>query len=455
MTGRSSGEANTIEGSTMKFLKKSQKTAESRSEAVRETVQNILRDIEARGEPAVRELARKFDKWEGDFVLSAEKKERILATVPQQVKDDIRFAHEQIRTFAMEQRNSLHEFEVSNFPGVRLGQRIIPIEVAGCYAPGGRFAHVCSALMSVTTAKAAGVPTVIACSPPRGKSIDPALAFAFDLAGADTILEMGGVQAIASLAFGLFTGKPANILVGPGNAFVAEAKAILAGTGRCGIDVFAGPTESAVIADDSADPMTIAIDLVSQAEHGVDSPVWLFTSSAALGQKVLELMDTVIDDMPNPDVPRSSWRDYGEIILCDTREELCSVCNRYAPEHVQVIARDLDWWIHHLTSYGSLFLGEGSTVPQGDKCSGTNHILPTKKAGYYTGGLNVLKFLKVCTYQEINKEANRVISAVASRLSRVEGMEGHARACDWRLRKFFPGETWSFTVYDHQSPEKR
>lgn len=245
----------------------------------------------------------------------------------------------------------------------------------------------------------------------------------------------------------MFTGKPANILVGPGNAFVAEAKAILAGSGRCGIDVFAGPTESAIIADKTADPVTIAIDLVSQAEHGYDSPVWLFTDSRELAVKVLQLMDTIIEDMPNPEVPRFAWRDYGEILLCSDREELRRVSNSYAAEHVQVMAEDIPWWVRNLSCYGSLFLGEGSTVPQGDKCSGTNHILPTKKAAYYTGGLNALKFLKVCTYQEISREANKTISAVASRLSRVEGMEGHARACDWRLMKYFSQETWDFQVH--------
>jgi len=300
--------------------------------------------------------------------------------------------------------------------------------------------------MSVATAKAAGVKTVIACSPPRGDSIAPAVVYALEVAGADIILEMGGVQAIATMAFGLFTGKPANILAGPGNSYVAEAKSILSSAGQCTIDVFAGPTESAIIADKTADYMTIAIDLVSQAEHGIDSPVWLFTDSKEVGEKVLEVIPKIIADMPDPDVPASSWRDYGEIILCKDREEICKVNDQYAAEHVQVMARDIEWWKENLTSYGSLFLGEGSTVPHGDKCSGTNHILPTKKAGYYSGGLNVFKFLKIYTYQEISKEANMVISGAASRLS--EGMEGHARACDFRLRKYFPNQAWKFNVYE-------
>mgnify|MGYP006414311371 CR=1 FL=1 len=432
----------------MEYIKKADKSAESDSKKIRGIVQGILSDIEKNGEQAVIQLAKKFDNWEGDFILSPAKKQRLIDSVPEKIKQDILFAHEQVFGFAKAQRDSISEFEKETIPGVRLGQKIIPMDVAGCYIPGGRFAHACSALMSVATAKAAGVKTVIACSPPRGESIAPAVVYALEVAGADIIIEMGGVQAIATMAFGLFTGKPANILAGPGNAYVAEAKSILSSTGKCTIDVFAGPTESAIIADDTADYLTVAVDLVSQAEHGYDSPVWLFTDSRELGEKVLEVMPKIIADMPNPEVPESSWRDYGEIVLCKDREELCRVNDDYAAEHVQVMAKDLDFWVKNLKSYGSLFLGEGSTVPHGDKCSGTNHILPTKKAGYYSGGLNVMKFLKIYTYQEISKEANKVISGAASRLSRVEGMEGHARACDWRLKKYFPGREWNFEVYN-------
>ena len=434
----------------MEYIKKASKSAESDSAKTREMVAGILADIEQKGEAAVRELARKFDNWEGDFILSEEKKKRLIDSVPEKQKQDIRFSFDQVRGFAKAQKESIREFERETSPGVHLGQRIIPMNVAGCYIPGGRFAHVCSAIMSVATAKVAGVPLVIACSPPRGDSIDPAVAYAMEIAGADIILEMGGVQAIASMAFGLFTGKPANILVGPGNAYVAEAKAFLAGRGKCAIDVFAGPTESAVIADQTTDPMTVAIDLVSQAEHGVNSPVWLFTDSKELGNRVLEIVPKVIADLPEPEVAKTSWNDYGEIVLCQDREEMCRANDQYAPEHVQVIAENLDWWVANLKSYGSLFLGEGSTVAHGDKCSGTNHILPTKKAGYYSGGLNVHKFLKICTYQKISTEANKVFGGAASRLSRLEGMEGHARSCDWRLRKYFPDEKWDFEVYDQQ-----
>jgi sulfopropanediol 3-dehydrogenase len=431
----------------MRYIKRAELSFEKASEQKREIVSQLLADIRTRGEAAVYELARKFDHWEGDFILSEQKKEELISQVPEQVKADIRFAYEQVYNFARAQRASLNEFEIESLPGVRLGQRVVPMAVAGCYVPGGRFAHACSAIMSIATAKAAGVKTVIACSPPRGASIAPAVVYAMHLSGCDTILQLGGVQAIAAMAYGLFTGSPANILVGPGNAYVAEAKAILLSSGQCAIDVFAGPTESSVLADKTADPMTVAIDLVSQAEHGVDSPVWLHTDSLELAEKVLALIPKIIAEMPDPDVPAASWRDYGEIILCDNREELVRVSDLYAPEHVQVIAEDLEWYRNTLSNYGSLFLGEGSTVAQGDKCSGTNHILPTKKAGYVSGGLNVHKFLKILTYQEISPEANRVIGAAASRLSRVEGMEGHARACDWRLRKFFPDTEWDFEVY--------
>ncbi len=435
----------------MEYIKQSTATAEENSGKKRQIVQDLLADIKENGEEAVKALARKFDNWDQEFILSAEKKQQLIDQVPQSIKDDIHFAHEQISRFALAQRNSIREFETESLSGVRLGQKLIPMDVAGCYVPGGRFAHACSAIMSVATAKAAGVPTVIACSPPRGDSIAPAVVYAMEISGADLILEMGGVQAVATMAYGLFTGKPANILVGPGNAYVAEAKALLSGDGTCTIDVFAGPTESAIIADKSADPMTVAIDLVSQAEHGYDSPVWLFTDSRSLGEKVLEIVPKIISDLIEPEVAASSWENYGEIILCKDRAELCQVNDQYAAEHVQVLAEDLDWWLANLKSYGSLFLGEGCTVAYGDKCSGPNHILPTKKAGLYSGGLNVHKFLKIYTYQELTNDANRIVGAAASRLSRVEGMEGHARACDWRLNKYFPNENWDFEVYKQKS----
>jgi len=427
-------------------LKQPALTSEESDRRVRESVEAMLEDIERRGEFAVRELAKEFDGWEDDFVLGDEKKQRLIDSVPQEVKDDLKFAYEQVYRFAEAQRDSMQSFEVETHPGVLLGQRVIPVQCAGCYVPGGRYAHAASAIMSVATAKAAGVPFVVAASPPRGDAIDAAVCYAMDLAGADMILEMGGVQAVAAMANGIFTDHPADIIVGPGNAYVAEAKRIL--FGQVGIDVFAGPTESAIIADYSADAMTIAVDLCSQAEHGVNSPVWLFTTSQSLAEKVLKLVPMVAADMPNADVVKQAWNDYGEIIVCENREEVIKISDQYASEHLQVMAADLEWWKQNLNNYGSLFLGEGSTVTHGDKCSGTNHILPTKRAGRYSGGLNVQKFMKILTYQQIDESANEVFSAVASRISRIEGMEGHARACDWRLRRYFPEKEWDFEVYD-------
>jgi len=434
----------------MEYLKKaiSSDLVADEDEKVQAIVKGMLERIRNEGESAVRDFAVQFDNWQGDFVLADEKRQALIAEVPQSVKDDIDFAHRQIKRFAEAQRDSLVSFEIETEPGVRLGQRVMPVQCAGCYVPGGRYAHAASALMSVATAKAAGVPFIVACSPPRGSSINPAVAYAMHVAGADVILEMGGVHAIASMAYGLFTGKPADILVGPGNAYVAEAKRML--FGAVGIDVFAGPTESAIIADETADPMTIAVDLVSQAEHGPNSPVWLFTDNRELGEKVLEIMPKVIADMPNADVCEAAWRDHGVVVLGDSREEVVEISDRYACEHLQVMARDLEWWKDNLNNYGSLFLGEGSTVSHGDKCSGTNHILPTKRAARYSGGLNVQKFMKVLTYQELDEDANLVFSAAGSRISRTEGMEGHARACDWRLRKYYPNQEWDFPVYDQK-----
>lgn len=431
----------------MEYLKaaRSAEITADEDERIQATVRAILKRIDREGEAAVTAYALEFDNWNGEFVLSEAKLQALIAEVPQGVKDDIDFAHLQIKRFAEAQRDSLTSFELETEPGVRLGQRVVPVQCAGCYVPGGRYAHAASALMSVATAKAAGVPFIVACSPPRGDSINAAVAYALHVAGADVILEMGGVHAVATMANGLFTGKRADILVGPGNAYVAEAKRML--FGAVGIDVFAGPTESAIIADETADPMTIAVDLVSQAEHGPNSPVWLFTDSRALGEKVLEIMPSVIADMPNAEVCEAAWRDHGVVVLGADREEVARISDEFACEHLQVMARDLDWWKRNLNNYGSLFLGEGSTVSHGDKCSGTNHILPTKGAARYSGGLNVQKFMKVLTYQELSEEANAVFSAVGSRISRTEGMEGHARACDWRLRKYFPDAEWSFQVY--------
>lgn len=431
------------------YLKKSIQKTEATDLKTREIVKGILSDIRSHGESAVCELAANFDNWTRDFILGKEEIQSLIDMVPQTAKDDIRFAHDQVYGFAVKQRESMKAFETELSPGVTLGQRLIPCQCAGCYVPGGRFAHAASAVMSVATAKAAGVPFIVACTPPRGESINPTVAYALSLSGADVIMALGGVQAIGTMAFGLFTGKPADIIVGPGNAYVAEAKRML--FGEIGIDVFAGPTESLIIAEQTADPIIVAVDLVSQCEHGYDSPVWLLTDSEKLGEKVIEIMPKVIADLPNPEVAASSWNNYGEVVLCKDREELAVMNDAYAAEHVQVIAEDLTWYLENLKNYGSLFLGEGCTVSYGDKTSGTNHILPTKKAARYSGGLNVGKFIKILTYQKLTKEANRTIGAVTSRISRYEGMEGHARAADIRLRKYFPDETFDFEVYDQKS----
>ena len=428
----------------MEALKRPEAEAEAEDRSVRAVVEQMLANIRNRGEDSVREIAEKLDNWTGDFVLTDAKKQTLIDSVPESEKADLRFAHAQVKRFAEAQRDSIREFDLETEPGVRLGQKLVPVQCAGCYVPGGRYAHAASAIMSVTTAKVAGVPFIVAASPPKGDAIAAATVYAMDLAGVDVTLEMGGVQAIATMAFGLFGTRPADILVGPGNAYVAEAKRQL--FGEVGIDLFAGPTESAIIADDTADPMTVAVDLASQAEHGTNSPVWLFTTSRSLAETVLRIMPDVARDMPSGDVAIAAWKKYGEVIVCDSREEVCEISDRYASEHLQVIAGDLERWKNKLGNYGSLFLGEGSTVTHGDKCSGTNHILPTKRAARYTGGLNVMKFLKVLTWQEIDVNANRTFSAVGSRISRIEGMDGHARACDWRLRKFFPGEEWDFEV---------
>jgi sulfopropanediol 3-dehydrogenase len=374
-------------------------------------------------------------------VLTREQIEAAKAKVTEQEKADIHFAYERVSAFAKYQRDSMKEFEVELSPGLYAGQKLIPMTTAGCYVPGGRYAHIASAIMSVATAKVAGVENVVACSVPHGEEgIHPAIVYAMDLSGADTILAIGGVQGIASMAFGLFTGNPADILVGPGNRFVAEAKRLL--FGRVGIDLFAGPTEIAIIADETADPDIVAIDLVGQAEHGPDSPAWLITSSRELGEAVIEKMQGYIDALPQVqrEAADSAWRDYGEVVLCDTREEVAKVSDDYAAEHLEVQAADLDWWLGRLKNYGSLFVGEEATVAFGDKCSGTNHILPTKGAGRYTGGLSASKFIKVVTYQRQTQDATRDVASACARISRSEGMEGHARTGDARLAKYFPNE---------------
>ena len=429
---------------TIEYLKKAEKTAASGEDDTRKIVSEMLSEIEAGGEAKAREYAEKLDKYTGNIVVTPEEIAIASAKVPQQVKDDIQFAYERVRGFAERQRAALVDFEVELSPGLFAGQKQIPVATAGCYVPGGRYSHVASAVMSVATAKAAGVDHVIACSPPKpGAGVNPAIIYTANLCGADTILALGGVQGIAAMAFGLFTGHAADILVGPGNRFVAEAKRML--FGRVGIDLFAGPTEIAVIADHTADPAIVASDLVGQAEHGLDTPCWLITTDRALGQKVMELMPGLIAKLPDTarTAAEASWRDYGEVVLCSDREEAVKVSDDYAAEHLEVQTEDLDWWVDRLRNYGSLFVGEETTVAFGDKCSGTNHILPTKGAGRYTGGLSAGKFIKTVTTQRMSREANREVAAAAARISRLEGMEAHARTGDDRLAKYFPNESFS------------
>ena len=428
-------------------LKKASKTPETESGIARKVVGEMLAAIEKRGEAAVREYAENLDCWTGDIVVSAAEMERRTRDIPPQIKRDIEFATERVRRFANAQKESLREFATELAPGLTAGQRLVPVNVAGCYVPTGRYAHIASAYMSIATAKAAGVPTVIAASTPyKGEGIHPQVLYAMKVAGADVVLTLGGVQAIAALAYGLFTGKPADIIVGPGNKYVAEAKRVL--FGKVGIDVLAGPTEIGIIADDSADPAIVASDLVGQAEHGHESPAWLITLSEKLGKDVMQRVPELIEKLPATarEAAGAAWRDYGEITFCNDREEAAQVSDRYAPEHLEVHARDLDWWLARLTCYGSLFLGEETTVAFGDKASGPNHILPTKGAARYSGGLSVHKFMKTLTWQRMTREANRELAQVTARISRLEGMEAHARTADDRMDKYFPGEKFDSGV---------
>ena len=427
----------------IQYLKKASKTPETETATAQKVVTGMLAEIETGREAAVRAYAKKLDQWDGEIVLTRAEIDRRAAEVPAQVRRDNDFAIRQVSDFARAQRESTHEFSVGLHRGVTAGQRVLPVNVAGCYAPAGRYAHIASAYMGVATAKAAGVKTIIACSGPfRGGPMHPYLLYAFNQAGADVVMTLGGVQAIATMAYGLFTGKAADVIVGPGNKFVAEAKRAL--FGKVGIDVFAGPSEVAVIADDSADAAIVASDLVGQAEHGHESPAWLFTTCKPLAEQVMQRVPQLIAQLPPTakDAAASAWRDYGEVILCDSREEVAEVSDRYASEHLEVHTRDLDWWLANLTCYGSLFLGEETTVAFGDKASGPNHVLPTKGAARYSGGLSVHKFMKTLTWQRMTRDAARDIGEVTARISRLEGMEAHARTADDRLAKYFPGTSF-------------
>jgi sulfopropanediol 3-dehydrogenase len=382
-------------------------------------------------------------------VLSEAEIEAAVALVPEKIKADIRFSHNNVRRFAEAQKATLTDIEVEIVPGMIAGQKTIPVDAAGCYVPGGRYSHIASAIMTVTTAKVAGCKHIVACSPPRpGVGIAPAIIYAAHICGADKIMAMGGVQGLAAMTFGLFGLPKANILVGPGNQFVAEAKRIL--FGRVGIDMIAGPTDSLILADKTADPLVVATDLVGQAEHGYNSPVWLVTDDRAIAEEVMRLVPTLIDALPevNRENASAAWRDYAEVMLCADREEMAATSDEYAPEHLTVQAADLDWWLERLGCYGSLFLGEETTVAFGDKASGTNHVLPTGRAATYTGGLSVHKYLKIVTWQRSTREGAKPIAIATARIARLEGMEGHARTADVRLAKFFPEEIFDLTAED-------
>lgn len=433
----------------IEYLKTALKRSTDDVGDVRATVDAILKDIEAGGEDAAKRYAEQFDRYGGNIVLTQAEIDAACQRVPAKLKDDIQFAHDNVRRFAEAQKETIKDFSYEVRPGLMAGQKAIPCHAAGCYAPGGRYAHVASALMTVTTAKVAGCGHIAACSPPRPESgIHPAIIYTAHLCGADSIVALGGVQGVAAMAFGLFGLPKADILVGPGNQFVAEAKRIL--FGRVGIDMFAGPTDSLILADHTADPAIVAADLVGQAEHGYNSPVWLVTDDRPLANAVLDAVPHLIADLPelNAQNAAAAWRDYAEVILCSTREEMVRTSDAYAPEHLSVIADDLDWWLERLSCYGSLFLGEETTVAFGDKASGTNHVLPTSGAARYTGGLSVHKYMKLVTWQRATRDGAKPVAEATARISRLEGMEAHARTADIRLRKWFPGQNFDLSGAD-------
>ncbi len=421
----------------IRFLKTGrsvEQTAEA-DRAVRQTVEGILADVIARGDVAVREISAKFDKWSpASFRLSAAEIQALIDTLPAQVIEDIKFAQAQVRRFAQAQRDSMKDVEVETLPGITLGHKHIPVSSVGCYVPGGRYPMVASAHMSVVTAKVAGVKRVIACTPPLNGVPPAATVAAMALGGADEIYLLGGVQAVAAMALGTETIAPVDMLVGPGNAYVAEAKRQL--YGRVGIDLFAGPTETLIIADETSDVEMCATDLLGQAEHGPTSPAVLLTTSAKIAEGIEAEIQRQLKVLPTADVAGVAWRDCGEVILCDTDEELLSEADRIASEHVQVLTRNPRWFLERMTNYGALFLGKQTNVAYGDKVIGTNHTLPTKKAARYTGGLWVGKFLKTVTYQQVTDEASAMIGEYCSRLCAIENFAGHKEQADLRVRRY-------------------
>ena len=402
---------------------------------VRQTVESILEDVIARGDTAVRELSIKFDKWDPpSFRLRPDEIASLMNSLPTQVIDDIKFAQAQIRRFAEAQRAALTDIEIETLPGIRLGHKNIPVASVGCYVPGGRYPMVASAHMSVLTAKVAGVPRVAACTPPLNGIPPAATVAAMSLGGADEIYLLGGIQAVAAMGLGTATIASVDMLVGPGNAFVAEAKRQL--FGRVGIDLLAGPTETLIIADDTADAEMCATDLLGQAEHGPTSPAILLTTSSKIANEIQGEIDRQLAILATAEIAGAAWRDYGQVILCETDEELLSEADRIASEHVQVLTKEPRWFLERMTNYGALFLGKETNVAYGDKVIGTNHTLPTKRAARYTGGLWVGKFLKTVTYQQVSPEATAMIGEYCSRLCAIENFAGHQEQADLRVRRY-------------------
>ncbi|MGI9345234.1 MAG: histidinol dehydrogenase [Gammaproteobacteria bacterium] len=421
----------------IRYLKKGKSVEEVAADAnkVKNTVEEILAEIEAGGDTAVRKYSSRFDKWAPDsFRMDQAAIAACYAELPDQQKQDIEFAQTQVRNFAQVQRQALQDVEVETLPGITLGHKNIPVSSVGCYVPGGKYPLVASAHMSVVTARVAGVERVIATAPPYQGRPNPAIVVAMDMAGADEIYVLGGVQAVAAMALGTESVGAVDMLVGPGNAFVAEAKRQL--FGRVGIDLLAGPTETLVIADDSTDGELCATDLLGQAEHGPTSPAVLLTDSEALAQETQREIEQQLKTLATADIAGAAWRDYGQVILCDTREEMLQVANEIASEHVQVMTRDTDYFLNNMRNYGALFLGPETNVSYGDKVIGTNHTLPTKKAARYTGGLWVGKFIKTCTYQRVTAEASAMIGRYCSRLCEIEGFAGHQEQADIRVRRY-------------------